>query len=75
MQLRRMIGCLGVTGVIVLLSLAVPPLFGQQRAPVGPQFPSAYRPPRAADGHPDPNWRTRREVSWQSCRVALSFFA
>ena len=66
MQLRRMIGCLGVTGVIVLLSLAVPPLFGQQRAPVGPQFPSAYRPPRAADGHPDLNgiWQAFVTANW-----------
>jgi hypothetical protein len=66
MELRRSIACLGVAAVIVLLSLAVPPLFGQQRAPVGPQFPAAYRPPRAADGHPDLNgiWQAFVTANW-----------
>ena len=66
MQLRRTIGCLGVAGVIVVLSLAVPPLLGQQRSPAGPQFPSAYRPPRAADGHPDLNgiWQAFVTANW-----------
>ena len=66
MQLRRAIGCLGLAAVSVLLWLAGPPLFGQQRSPVGAQFPAAYRPPRAADGHPDLNgiWQAFVTANW-----------
>ena len=66
MELRRTIECLGLALVVVLLSLAVPPLFGQQRSPAGPQFPAAYRPPRAADGHPDLNgiWQAMVTANW-----------
>ena len=66
MQLRRTIVCLGLAAVLVLLALAVPPLFGQQRSPAGPQFPAAYRPLRAADGHPDLNgiWQALVTANW-----------
>ena len=49
MQLRRMMVFLGVAGASVLLSLGVPPLFGQQRPQSGQQFPASYRAPRLAD--------------------------
>jgi hypothetical protein len=66
MQLRRMMVFLGVAGVSVALSLGVPPLFGQQRAPAGQQFPSSYRAPRLANGHPDLNgiWQALVTANW-----------
>ena len=66
MQLRRMMVFLGVAGVSVLLSLAVPPLFGQQRPQAGQQFPATYRAPRLADGHPDLNgiWQALVTANW-----------
>ena len=66
MQLRRIIVFLGVAGVTVLLSLGVYPLFGQQRAQAGQQFPAAYRAPRLADGHPDLNgiWQALVTANW-----------
>ena len=66
MQLRRMMVFLGVAGVIVLLSLGVPPLFGQQRPQAGQQFPATYRAPRLADGRPDLNgiWQALVTANW-----------
>jgi len=66
MQLRRTVAFLGVAGVIALVWLVVPPLSGQQRTPTGPQFPSAYRAARAADGHPDLNglWQAFVTANW-----------
>jgi len=66
MQLRRMMVFLGVAGVSVLLSLVVPPLFGQQRPQAGQQFPAAYRAPRLADGRPDLNgiWQALVTANW-----------
>jgi hypothetical protein len=66
MQLRRMMVFLGVAGVIVLLSLGVPPLFGQQRPQAGKQFPATYRAPRLADGRPDLNgiWQALVTANW-----------
>ena len=66
MQLRRMMVFLGVAGVSVLLSLVVPPLFGQQRPQAGQQFPATYRAPRLADGHPDLNgiWQALVTANW-----------
>ena len=66
MQLRRMMVFLGVAGVSVLLSLGVPPLFGQQRPQAGQQFPATYRAPRLADGRPDLNgiWQALVTANW-----------
>ena len=66
MQLRRMMVFLGVAGVSVLLSLVVPPLFGQQRPQAGQQFPATYRAPRLADGRPDLNgiWQALVTANW-----------
>ena len=66
MQLRRMMVFLGVAGASVLLSLGVPPLFGQQRPQSGQQFPASYRAPRLADGHPDLNgiWQALVTANW-----------
>ena len=66
MQLRRMMVFLGVAGVSVLLSLGVPPLFGQQRPQAGHQFPATYRAPRLADGRPDLNgiWQALVTANW-----------
>jgi hypothetical protein len=66
MQLRRIMVFLGVAGVSVVLSLAVLPLFGQQRAQAGQQFPATYRAPRLADGHPDLNgiWQALVTANW-----------
>ena len=66
MQLRRMMVFLGVAGVSVLLSLGVPPLFGQPRPQAGQQFPATYRAPRLADGRPDLNgiWQALVTANW-----------
>jgi hypothetical protein len=65
---RRTIPFIGVAvaGVIGLVSVAVPSLFGQQRASVGVQFPNSYRAPRLADGHPDLNgiWQAFVTANW-----------
>ena len=66
---RRTCAGLGVAGLVSLIGvfwLAVPQLFGQPRAPAGPQFPAAYRAPRAADGHPDLNgiWQAFVTANW-----------
>ena len=65
MQLRRITVFLGVTGIAALLSLSVPPLFGQQRPSSAQQFPAAYRAPRL-DGHPDLNgiWQALVTANW-----------
>jgi len=65
MQLRRITVFLGVTGIAALLSLSVPPLFGQQRPSSGQQFPAAYRAPRL-DGHPNLNgiWQALVTANW-----------
>ena len=66
MQLRRMMVFLGVAGVSVLLSLGVPPLFGQQRPQAGQQFPATCRASRLADGRPDLNgiWQALVTANW-----------
>jgi hypothetical protein len=66
MQLRRIMVILGVAGVSALLSVSIPPLFGQQRPAVGQQFPAAYRAPRLADGRPDLNgiWQALVTANW-----------
>jgi hypothetical protein len=65
MQLRRITVFLGVFGIAALLSLSVPPLFGQQRPSSAQQFPAAYRAPRL-DGHPDLNgiWQALVTANW-----------
>jgi hypothetical protein len=65
MQLRRMMVFLGIAGVSALLSLSVPPLFGQQRPSTVPQFAASYRAPRL-DGHPDLNgiWQALVTANW-----------
>jgi hypothetical protein len=71
MQLRRTIPLLGVAGVTALLSLAVPPLFGQQRSRTASEFPAAYRPARAPDGHPEMNgiWQAFVTANWDLSRT------
>src|SRR5262245_61325575 len=66
MKLRRTIACLGLAGVVGLLWLAVPPLFGQQRPSAAPQFVAGYRAARAPDGHPDLNgiWQAMVTANW-----------
>ena len=66
MQLRRSIAFLGVAGTVAFVWLAVLPIVGQQRPAAGPQFPSAYRPARAADGHSDLNgiWQAMVTANW-----------
>jgi hypothetical protein len=56
----------GVAALVILLWLAIPPSFGQQRAAAGAQFPATYRAPRAGDGHPDLNgiWQALVTANW-----------
>ena len=65
MPLRRITVFLGVAGIAALLSLSVPPLFGQQRPSSAQQFPAAYRAPRL-DGRPDLNgiWQALVTANW-----------
>ena len=65
MPLRRITVFLGVAGIAALLSLSVPPLFGQQRPSSAQQFPASYRAPRL-DGHPDLNgiWQALVTANW-----------
>jgi hypothetical protein len=65
MQVRRTIAFAGVAGVVALLWLAMP-LSGQQRPFATPQFSSAFRAQRAADGHPDLNgiWQAMVTANW-----------
>src|SRR5688572_33261269 len=66
MPLRRAIACLGVAGLVALVSYTSPSLFGQSRAPAGAQFAASYRAPRAADGRPDLNgiWQAFVTANW-----------
>src|SRR5262245_47546141 len=66
MQRRRTVAFLGGAGVLAVLWLAPPPLFGQQRPNAAPQFAAGYRATRAADGHPDLNgiWQAMVTANW-----------
>ncbi|HEY1306759.1 MAG TPA: hypothetical protein VGF24_24570 [Vicinamibacterales bacterium] len=66
MQRRRLVAFLCGLGVLGALSFALPPLFGQQRPTVTPQFAATYRATRAADGHPDLNgiWQSMVTANW-----------
>src|SRR5262245_9929029 len=66
MQRRRTVAFLAGAGALAVLSLALPPLFGQPRPNGAPQFAAGYRPPRIADGHPDLNgiWQAMVTANW-----------
>ena len=66
MQRRRMVAFLCGVGVLAVLWLALPPLFGQQRPSGTPPFAAGYRAARIADGRPDLNgiWQAMVTANW-----------